>query len=163
MNTNATNMKISKNSVVSFHYTLTDNDGQVIDSSEGHEAFSYLQGSQMIVPGLEVQMEGKAKGDKFKAVVSPQEGYGEFNNDLLQRVPLELFGGEKVEVGMQFQAGEHSIVTVAEVTDKDVLVNGNHPLAGVTLNFDVEVTDVREATADEIAHGHVHGPGGHHH
>ncbi len=156
-------MKIAKNAVVSFHYTLSNNDGEVLDSSEGHEAFTYLQGGQMIVPGLEAQMEGKAKGDKFKAVVSPELGYGEFDKQLLQRVPLDRFGGQTVEKGMQFQAGEHSVVTVEEITETDVLVNGNHPLAGVTLNFEVEVTDVRDAPSDEVAHGHVHGPGGHHH
>lgn len=156
-------MKISKNSVVSFHYTLTNPEGEVLDSSAGHEPFTYLQGSQMIVPGLETQLEGRSKGDKFVAVVEPANGYGDFDSSLLQRVPLDRFGGQQVEVGMQFQAGEHSIVTVAEVTDTDVLVNGNHPLAGVRLHFDVEVTDVREATPDEISHGHVHGPGGHHH
>lgn len=156
-------MNIARNSVVSFHYTLTNDEGEVLDSSKGHEAFTYLQGSQMIVPGLEAQMEGKAKGDKFKAVVAPGDAYGEFNKELLQRVPLDRFGGQQVEVGMQFQAGEHSVVTVEEVTDTDVLVNGNHPLAGVTLHFDVEVTDVRQATEEEVAHGHVHGPGGHHH
>lgn len=156
-------MKISKNSVVSFHYTLTNDEGDVLDSSKGHDAFTYLQGSQMIVPGLENELQGKGKGDKFVAVVEPADGYGDFDDSLLQRVPMDRFGGQQVEVGMQFQAGEHSIVTVAEVTDTDVLVNGNHPLAGVRLHFDVEVTDVREATPDEISHGHVHGPGGHHH
>ncbi|MBS1545778.1 MAG: peptidylprolyl isomerase [Bacteroidetes bacterium] len=156
-------MKISNHSVVSFHYTLSNNEGEVIDSSKGHEAFTYLQGGQMIVPGLEAQMEGKAKGDKFKAVVEPGQGYGEFDLQLLQKIPLASFGGQQVEVGMQFQAGEHHLVTVKEVSANEVLIDANHPLAGVTLNFDVEVTDVREATADELAHGHVHGPGGHHH
>jgi FKBP-type peptidyl-prolyl cis-trans isomerase SlyD len=156
-------MNIADNKVVSFHYTLRNPEGEVLDGSEGQDAFTYLQGSQMIVPGLEAQMAGKAKGDKFVAVVSPEQGYGTFNIELLQRVPLDRFGGQTVEVGMQFQAGEHHLVTVKEVTGTDVLVDGNHPLAGVTLNFDVEVTDVREATADELAHGHVHGPGGHHH
>ncbi|HRQ84906.1 MAG TPA: peptidylprolyl isomerase [Flavobacteriales bacterium] len=156
-------MKITHGTVVSFHYTLTDDSGEVLDSSQGHEAFTYLQGGQMIVPGLEAQMDGKAKGDKFKAVVTPDQGYGEFNKELLQRVPLDRFGGQQVEVGMQFQAGEHGVVTVEEVTGTDVLVNGNHQLAGVTLHFEVEVTEVRQATAEEVSHGHVHGPGGHHH
>ena len=142
-------MNISNNSVVSFHYKLTDNDGTVLDSSEGREPFAYLQGVGMIVPGLESQMEGKGKG--------------EFNKDLLQQVPLDNFGGQKVEEGMQFQAGEHNVVTVREVKDGQVLVDGNHPLAGVTLNFDVEITDVREATAEELSHGHVHGEDAHHH
>lgn len=156
-------MKITNHSVVSFHYKLTNDQGDLLDSSDGHEAFTYLQGGRMIVPGLEAQMEGKGKGDKFKAVVPPGLGYGEFSQDLLQRVPLDRFGGQKVEVGMQFQAGEHSVVTVEEVTEQDVLVNANHPLAGVALHFEVEVTDVREATPEEVSHGHVHGPGGHHH
>ncbi|MBS1936211.1 MAG: peptidylprolyl isomerase [Bacteroidetes bacterium] len=156
-------MNITKDCVVSFHYTLTNDQGDVLDSSEGQEAFTYLHGGQMIVPGLEVQMEGKGKGAKFKAVVPPGQGYGDFDEQLLQRVPLDRFGGQAVEPGMQFQAGEHGVVTVEEVTGTDVLVNANHPLAGVTLHFDVEVRDVRPATAEELAHGHVHGPGGHHH
>lgn len=156
-------MLVQKNAVVSFHYTLRDNEGNTLDSSEGHEAFAYIQGGQQIVPGLEQQMEGKKSGDKFVAVVTPEMGYGEFNKELLQRVPLDRFGGNKVEEGMQFQAGDHGIFTVKEVADGHALLDGNHPLAGVTLNFDVEITDVREATADELSHGHVHGPGGHHH
>lgn len=156
-------MNITHNSVVSFHYTLRDSEGNTIDSSEGYDAFAYIQGGQMIVPGLEQQMEGRKVGDKFTAVVPPGLGYGEFDKDLLQRVPLERFGGSKVEAGMQFQAGDHGVVTVKEVADDQVLVDGNHPLAGVTLNFEVEITDVRTATEEELSHGHVHGPGGHHH
>ena len=156
-------MNISKNSVVSFHYKLSNNEGEVLDSSEGRDAFTYLQGSQMIVPGLEAQMEGKATGDKFTAVVPPEKGYGVMEPQLVQRVPKDRFGDQKVEAGMQFQAGEHSVVTVREVTNDDVVVDGNHPLAGVTLNFAVEVTGVRAATEEELAHGHVHGEGGHSH
>lgn len=156
-------MQIKNNSVVSFHYTLTNHEGEVLDSSAGGMAFSYLQGAQMIVPGLERQMEGKRTGDKFKAVVPPEQGYGVVEAQLIQRVPKERFGDQQVEEGMQFQAGEHSVVTVREVTADSVVVDGNHPLAGVTLNFDVEVTGVREATPEELAHGHVHGEGGHHH
>ncbi|MBP8822831.1 MAG: peptidylprolyl isomerase [Flavobacteriales bacterium] len=156
-------MKIANHSVVSFHYKLTNENGELLDSSEGQDAFTYLQGSQMIVPGLEAQMEGKEKGAKFKAVVPPELGYGDLNNELLQRVPLDRFGGQKVEVGMQFQAGDHGVVTVEEVTGQDVLVNANHPLAGVALHFEVEVMDVRQATPEEVSHGHVHGEGGHHH
>jgi FKBP-type peptidyl-prolyl cis-trans isomerase SlyD len=156
-------MHIKINSVVSFHYTLTNNEGAVLDSSTGGAAFSYLQGAQMIVPGLERQMEGRSKGDKFKAVVQPELGYGVVEAQLIQRVPKERFGDQQVEEGMQFQAGEHGVVTVREVTADAVVVDGNHPLAGVTLNFEVEVTEVREATPEELAHGHVHGEGGHHH
>lgn len=156
-------MSITTNSVVTFHYTLSDNDGNVLDSSAGHDAFAYLHGAGMIVPGLEEQLEGRKAGDKLKAVVAPEKGYGTFDMELLQRVPLEKFGGQKVEEGMQFQAGGHGVYTVKEVKDGQVLIDGNHPLAGVTLNFDVEIMDVRPATAEELAHGHVHGPGGHHH
>lgn len=156
-------MNITWNSVVTFHYTLRDDEGTTLDSSVGKDAFAFIQGSHQIVPGLEQQMEGKKAGDKFIAVVQPDMGYGEFDKNLLQRVPLDRFGGNTVEAGMQFQAGEHGIFTVREVADGHALLDGNHPLAGVTLNFEVEITDVREATADEISHGHVHGPGGHHH
>lgn len=156
-------MNITTNTVVSIHYTLRDNDGTTIDSSEGQDAFAFIQGVHQIVPGLEMQMEGRKAGDKFTAVVPPEMGYGEFDKALLHRVPLEKFGNNKVEEGMQFQAGGQGIFTVREVADGQVLVDGNHPLAGVTLNFEVEVLGVREATAEELAHGHVHGPGGHHH
>lgn len=156
-------MSITKNSVVTFHYTLSDNDGNILDSSEGNEAFAYLHGASMIVPGLEEQLEGKKPGDKVKAVVSPEKGYGTFDMELLQRVPLDKFGGQNVEPGMQFQAGGHGVFTVKEVKDGQVLIDGNHPLAGVTLNFDVEIMGVREATSEELSHGHVHGEGGHHH
>lgn len=156
-------MSITNNSVVSFHYTLRDEQGSTLDTSDGHDAFAYIQGMGMIVPGLEQQMEGKKVGDKFKAVVPPGLGYGEFNKELLQSVPLDKFGGQTVEEGMQFSAGGNAVFTVKEVADGKVLLDGNHALAGVTLHFDVEITDVRQATADELSHGHVHGPGGHHH
>ncbi len=156
-------MRVKNNSVVSFHYTLSDADGKLLDTSAGNEAFAYLQGAHMIVPGLEQQMEGRAVGDKFKAVVEPAHGYGEFDAALLQLVPIDKFGDQKVHEGMQFQAGDHGVFTVKEVADGKVLLDGNHALAGVTLHFDVEITEVRDATADELSHGHVHGPGGHHH
>ncbi len=156
-------MTITTNSVVTFHYALSDNDGKLLDSSHGQDPFTYIQGASMIVPGLEEQMEGKRKGDAFKAVIEPTKGYGDFDPQLLQQVPLEKFGTQKVETGVQFQGGEHGVFTVKEVADGKVLLDGNHPLAGITLNFNVEIIEVREATADELSHGHVHGPGGHHH
>lgn len=156
-------MNITTNSVVSIHYTLRNNEGETLDSSVGHDAFAFIQGIHQIVPGLEMQMEGRKTGDKFTAVVPPDMGYGEFDKELLRRVPLDRFGDNKVEEGMQFQAGGQGIFIVREVADGQVLLDGNHPLAGVTLNFEVEVVNVREATADELSHGHVHGPGGHHH
>ncbi|WKZ66806.1 MAG: peptidylprolyl isomerase [Flavobacteriales bacterium] len=156
-------MRITKNSVVSFHYTLNDSEGKLLDTSAGRDAFAYLHGGGMIVPGLEEQLEGKAKGDSMRVEVEPAKGYGEVDPQLVQRVPLDRFGGQPVEEGMQFQTPDNRVWSVLEVKDDQVVLNGNHPLAGVTLHFSVEVTDVREATADEISHGHVHGPGGHQH
>ena len=156
-------MQIGKHSVVSFHYTLNDPDGVLLDTSAGRDAFAYLHGAGNIVPGLEEQMEGRVKGDAMDVVVQPGKGYGELDHSLLQRVPMDRFGDQTVEEGMQFQTPDNRVWSVVEVKDGEVVLNGNHPLAGVTLHFKVEITDVREATADEIAHGHVHGPGGHHH
>lgn len=156
-------MQIANNTVVSFHYKLTNNEGTVLDTSEGRDAFAYLQGVGMIVPGLEEQMAGHSAGDKFDAKVPAAKGYGEPNAELIQNVPMDTFGEQKVEPGMQFSAGEQGelgVFTVVEVKDGNVKLDGNHPLAGVDLNFAIEITDVREATEDEIAHGHVHGAGG---
>ncbi len=160
-------MQITKNSVVSFHYTLNDPDGKLLDTSAGRDVFAYIQGHQMIVPGLERQLEGKQAGDKVQAVVPAADGYGEIDPALVHKVPVDRFGGQNVEPGMQFQAGneggEMGVFTVINVEDGIVALNGNHPLAGVTLHFNVDITDVRMATEEELAHGHVHGAGGHHH
>lgn len=156
-------MQIKKNSVVSFHYTLNDGDGKLLDTSAGKEAFAYIHGGGMIVPGLEERLEGAKAGDNMQVEVEASKGYGEIDPSLVQRVPLDKFGGQAVEEGMQFQTPDHRVWSVMEVADGNVVLNGNHPLAGVTLHFSVEITDVREATADELSHGHVHGPGGHHH
>ncbi|MDE2307789.1 MAG: peptidylprolyl isomerase [Xanthomonadaceae bacterium] len=160
-------MQIAKNSVAAFHYTLTDDQGQVIDSSEGREPLTYLHGSGQIVPGLEKQMEGRASGDKFSADVAPEEGYGVHHAQLMQEVPIAAFQGvDDIQPGMQFQGrgpqGEIN-VTVSRVEGDKVFIDGNHPLAGKTLHFAIEVTGVRAATDEELAHGHVHGAGGHHH
>ena len=160
-------MPIAPKSVAAFHYTLTDDAGQVIDSSEGREPLTYLHGSSQIVPGLEKQMEGREVGDKFTAEVSPEEGYGVRHDELMQEVPKEAFQGvEDIQPGMQFQGrgpqGDIN-VTVQKVEGDKVFIDGNHPLAGKTLNFAIEVTDVREASAEELEHGHVHGAGGHDH
>jgi len=160
-------MQIAQNTVAAFHYTLTDDQGQVIDSSEGREPLTYLHGSGQIVPGLEKQMEGRAVGDKFAAAVAPEEGYGVRHDELMQEVPRSAFQGvEKIEAGMQFQGrgpqGDIN-VTVSKVEGDTVFIDGNHPLAGKTLNFAIEVTDVRAANEDELSHGHVHGEGGHQH
>ena len=160
-------MQIAQNAVAAFHYTLTDDEGQVIDSSKGREPLTYLHGSGQIVPGLEKQMEGRGAGDKFTADVTPEEGYGVHHAELLQEVPREAFQGvDDIQPGMQFQGrGPQGAinVTVTKVEDGKVFIDGNHPLAGKTLHFDIEVTNVREATGEELEHGHVHGEGGHHH
>jgi FKBP-type peptidyl-prolyl cis-trans isomerase SlyD len=160
-------MQIADNSVATFHYTLTDDNGQVIDSSEGREPLTYLHGSGQIVPGLEKAMAGRTAGDQFKVEVAPAEGYGVHHAELVQAVPREAFQGvDDIQPGMQFQAhGPQGAVhvTVTKVDGETVHIDGNHPLAGQTLHFDIQVTDVREASAEELAHGHVHGPGGHHH
>ena len=160
-------MQIANNAVVSFNYTLTDDQGQVLDSSEGREPLTYLQGSGQIVPGLENAMAGHQVGDKFKVDVKPEEGYGIHHAELIQEVPREAFQGvDDVRPGMQFQGqGPQGVinVTVTKVEDGKVHIDGNHPLAGQTLHFAVEITGVRAASEEELAHGHVHGEGGHHH
>ncbi|MCE8019525.1 peptidylprolyl isomerase [Halomonas sp. MCCC 1A11036] len=160
-------MQIAQNSVVAFHYTLTNDAGEVLDSSEGRQPLTYLHGAGNIIPGLEKQLEGREAGDKLNVTVAPDEGYGEVQPQLVQEVPRDAFQGvESVEPGMQFQAqtqGGPLMVTVTKVEGDTVTVDGNHPLAGQKLNFDVEIAEVREASQEEIEHGHVHGEGGHQH
>ncbi|NLB63752.1 MAG: peptidylprolyl isomerase [Fibrobacter sp.] len=150
-------MKIQKNCVVSMHYTLTDDNGQVVDSSQDRDALDYIQGYGMIVPGLEKNMEGKAIGEKFSVKVEPAEGYGEYRSELVQEVPRSVFQGvDEIEVGMNFIANSpegQMMVTITAVKGDNVEINGNHPLAGQNLNFDIEVVSVREATADELEKG----------
>jgi FKBP-type peptidyl-prolyl cis-trans isomerase SlyD len=160
-------MQISKDSVVSMAYTLTNDEGQVIDTSAGGEPLVYLHGAQNIIPGLENALVGKQVGDKLTVNVVAADGYGEYNPDLVQVVPKHLFAGvENIEAGMQFHAQTDygmQVVTVAAVEGDEITVAGNHPLAGQNLNFDVEIMDIRAASAEELEHGHVHGAGGHHH
>jgi len=160
-------MQIADRCVASFNYTLTNDSGEVLDSSSGRGPLAYLHGAGNIVAGLEKAMTGKQVGDKFNVDVVPEEGYGLHNPALVQVVPRSAFRGVKdLEPGMQFRAesdhGPMSVVVTAVEGDK-VTVDGNHPLAGATLHFAIEVTEVREASAEEVMHGHVHGPGGHHH
>jgi FKBP-type peptidyl-prolyl cis-trans isomerase SlyD len=157
----------SADKVVSIHYTLTGDDGQVLDRS-GDTPLTYLHGHDNIVPGLEREIDGKSVGDKFRAVVVPADGYGERLADGEQEVPRDAFPEDaEVSAGDDFAVdgpdGELIPVWVIEVLDDHVRVDFNHPLAGKTLTFDVEVVSVRDSTADEQAHGHVHGHGGHHH
>lgn len=156
-------MQITKHTVAAIHYTLTNNEGSILDSSKGRDPLYYIQGIGNLILGMEEGLEGKKKGDKLQIKVSPERGYGVKDPAMMQKVPITAFGSEKVQIGMKFQTNEGHVVTVTEVTASTVTVDANHELAGVELNFDVEVMEVREATAEEISHGHVHGPGGHHH
>ncbi len=157
-------MQIADGCVAHFHYTLTDDAGEVLDSSRGREPLSYLHGAGSIVPGLERELAGKSAGDSFKVSVAPEDGYGPHHEGLTQVVPIAAFQGvENVQPGMQFTAqgpqGQMN-VTVTSVEGGQVTVDANHPLAGKTLNFDIEVTEVRVASNEEIQHGHAHGDHG---
>jgi FKBP-type peptidyl-prolyl cis-trans isomerase SlyD len=153
-------MLIRENTVVSIDYVLTDAAGAVLDRSAEGSPLSYLQGASNIIPGLERALEGKTQGESLQVEVVPAEGYGDYDQDLVQVVSRELFeDADALEPGMRFQASSDSgtlLVTVTDVSDDGVTVDGNHPLAGQTLTFDVTVADVREATEEELAHGHVH-------
>ncbi len=156
-------MQITKNKVAAIHYTLRDNEGTVIDSSEGRDPLHYLHGFGNLIPGMEEGLEGKSKGEKLQLKIDPEKGYGEKDENLIQEVPRAAFGDQEVKPGMRFSTNQGGVVTVTEVGAESVTVDGNHPLAGVELNFDVEVVEVRNATDEELQHGHVHGPGGHAH
>jgi FKBP-type peptidyl-prolyl cis-trans isomerase SlyD len=156
-------MLITENSVVTMHFTVSTQDGTQIDSSRDDQPMVYLQGSQYLIQGLEDALEGRTAGDKFELDVTPEQAYGERHDELVQMVPKTMFEGMEVEVGMTFRAttddGEQSVMVIDE-TDDEVVIDGNHPLSGVHLHFDVEVLEVRAATEDEINHGHAHGAGG---
>ena len=160
-------MEIAADRVVTIHYTLKDDNGTVLDSSTGGEPLAYIQGHGNLVSGLEKALEGKQNGNTLSVVISPAEGYGVRNEGLIQRVPKRtLQGSGEIKKGMQFQARTDDgmrLFTVTAVIGDMVTMDGNHPLADRTLHFDVEIVSVREATADELEHGHVHGAGGHHH
>lgn len=160
-------MQITLNSVAQFHYVLKDADGSVLESSEGGEPMTYLHGHGGLLSGLEKALEGKAAGDSFAVTLPPEEAFGERREDAEMRVPLShLQGAKKWAPGMMAiihtQHG-HQQVTVLKVGHTMATVDVNHPMAGKTLQFDLTVVDVREATPEELAHGHAHGPGGHHH
>ncbi len=159
-------MQVADNTAVSIHYTLTNDEGEVLDSSIGDEALVFLQGSGNIISGLEKAMVGKVAGDKFNVRIAPEEAYGELMEDMIQVISRDMFEGvDDVEVGMQFHADVSfgtGVVTVVSIDDDNITIDGNHPLAGVALTFDVEVIDVRPATEEEATHGHIHGAGCHH-
>jgi FKBP-type peptidyl-prolyl cis-trans isomerase SlyD len=160
-------MSIDTNHVVSIHYTLKGDAGEVIDSSVGGEPLAYLHGHGNLVPGLERELTGKSAGDKLQVKIPPADGYGEYDEKLVQRVPRRaLKGVANVKIGMRLHAQtDHGPkpVTVTRITGDMVTLDGNHPLAGKNLNFEVEIAAVRPATEEELSHGHVHGAGGHHH
>jgi len=161
-------MVIANDHVVSIHYTVKLDDGTVVDTSEGKNPLLYLQGRGNIIPGLEKALEGRKQGDSFQVQIAPEDAYGVRHEQMVQTVPkteLPDEGGE-VAVGVRFQVETpHGpiILEVTEVQDENVVLDGNHPLAGKTLHFDVEVDSIREATKEELEHGHVHGEGGHAH
>jgi FKBP-type peptidyl-prolyl cis-trans isomerase SlyD len=160
-------MTITTGSVVLFDYTLTDDEKDIIDSSKEGGPLAYLHGEGQIVKGLEKVMEGKKAGDSFSVTVSPEEAYGLPDPEKIAVVTADqIEGGEDLEEGMQLEASNdegEQIVVVSKIEGNNVTLDGNHPLAGMTLHFDITIREVREATAEEIEHGHVHGPGGHHH
>lgn len=158
-------MQISDKSAVSIHYTLTNQSGEQLDSSIGEAPLVYLHGAGNIIPGLEDALTGKQLGDKFKVTIAAEQAYGVASDEMVQVVSRSMFDGMDIEVGMQFHAEVSygpGVITITHIDGDDITIDGNHPLAGVDLTFDVEVVDVREATADELAHGHVHGAGCHH-
>jgi len=160
-------VEIAKNRVVSFHYTLRDEQGNVLDASAGRGPMTYLHGKNNIIPGLEQALAGKSAGEKLDVTVPPEQAYGPRRDALVQIVSRSKFTeGAELAPGMQVRASGPQgarMVTVVRVERDFITVDANHPLAGRTLHFSVEIADVRKATHEEIAHGHVHGPGGHHH
>jgi len=160
-------MNIAKNSVATINYELKDGDGATIDSSAGQDPLAYIHGVGMLVPGLEKALEGKEAGASVQVVIPPEEGYGERQDNLMVKVPKEQFENtEGLEVGHPVQAQGPDgvqILHVMEIGEDNIVLDGNHPLAGVTLHFAVDVVSVREATSEELEHGHVNGPGGHDH
>jgi FKBP-type peptidyl-prolyl cis-trans isomerase SlyD len=157
---------IQENMIVSMKYTLKDEEGKVLDAST-QEPLEYLHGHNNIIPGLEQALSGLKVGDKKLVEVAPEEGYGVYQKELQFGVPTHQFGGTIPETGMMMQitsqSGETIIATVMGVENDFVVMDANHPLAGKKLFFDIEVASIRPATADEMSHGHPHGPGGHHH
>lgn len=160
-------MEITADRVVTIHYTLKDDDGAVLDSSAGGEPLAYIQGHGNLVSGLEKALEGQQDGNTLAVVIAPAEGYGVRDEGLIQRVPKRtLQGSGEIKKGMQFQARTGDgmrLFTVTAVIGDMVTLDGNHPLADQTLHFEVAIVSVREATTEELEHGHVHGAGGHHH
>lgn len=159
---------VANGQVVSMSYTLKDDRGQILDQAEKNSPFAYLHGFQQIVPGLEKALDGKSVGDALNVKVNPAEGYGEYEPSLMVNVSRSQFPQEmNLTPGMRVQGrspdGGSMFFVITAIEDSKVTLDGNHPFAGVTLNFDVEILEIRQATKEELEHQHVHGPGGHHH
>ena len=161
-------MKVGKDKVVLMHYTLKNDVGDVIDSSEGGDPLPFLQGHGNIIPGLESALEGSKAGDKMDVSIEPKDAYGELMKDAIQEIPKSALKGiDEVKVGMQLQSqdqdGNAFLVSVTKIEDDKITVDANHPLAGQTLHFSVSIESIRKAEAEELSHGHVHADGHHHH
>ncbi len=162
-------MQISKNKVVTIDYTLKDDSGKIIDTSkgEGREALVYLHGASNLIPGLENALEGKGAGDELSVTIAPEDAYGARDQSKIFDIPKARFGDQEIQVGARYNAsgpeGDTVVLSVVEVKEDSVMVDANHPLAGMQLSFDVKVMDIRDATEEEISHGHAHGPGDQHH
>ena len=161
-------MQVSEQKVVTMNYEVADDQGQLIDRSEEGGPLAYIHGNGQLIPGLETALEGRGKGDKIAVDVPPEQGYGERDEEGVQIVARNQFDDSvEIEVGMQFEAQDddegHQIVTVVAVDGENITLDTNHPLAGKNLRFKVEILDVRDASTEELSHGHVHGPGGHDH
>lgn len=158
---------VRDNKVITIEYTLKNDAGEVLDASDDNAPMVYLHGAQSIIPGLENALNGKGVGDALSVRLEPEQAYGMRDETMKQEVPKDMFGDDKIQIGMQYHAqspeGEMLVVTVIDQSDTTVTVDGNHPFAGQHLNFDVEVKDIRDASAEELEHGHVHGPDGHQH
>ena len=157
-------MKIAPNKVVVLHYAVSDSEGTLIDSSYDHNPLAIIHGTGYLIPGLETALVDRVAGDKFEVNVEAEQAYGQRHDGFVQTVPKQMFEGiEELEVGTQLRAttdeGEQTVIVI-DVQDDEITVDGNHPLAGIDLQFDVEILEVRDATEDELAHGHVHGEGG---
>lgn len=155
-------MRIEKHKIVTIDYTLSNGKGTVLNSSVGNEPFTFIQGIGSIIPGLEAALEGKSSGETFTVQITPEEGYGLRHESLVEVVSKDLFEEvEELQVGMQFEAQTNAgkqLLTITRIEGNEVTIDGNHPLAGETLNFDVKIHDVRDATSEELSHGHAHGP-----
>lgn len=152
--------------VIAFNYVLKNSTGELLDSSEPNQPMPFLEGRQQIIPALEAEIVKMSEGDKKTVALTAKDAYGEFRQDMLMDVPKEELAHLKIDIGshLQLQLNQQvRVVKVTQISDTTVTLDGNHPLAGVDLVFDIEIALVRQATADEIAHGHAHGLHGHAH